>query len=129
MLKERGVAPFSKWDKELPKIVFDPRFKHSLGSGILSCIVIHACALTNCIWLSQVTVLEERCLSTMCGLALKRSGKKNELLRGLLWRVSSSYWKKQRRILIATLIIKHLRANGERIHDLRSCPGKKESFC
>ncbi|KAF9624019.1 hypothetical protein IFM89_007717 [Coptis chinensis] len=27
MLKERGVAPFSKWDKELPKIVFDPRFK------------------------------------------------------------------------------------------------------
>lgn len=29
MLKERGVAPFSKWDKELPKIVFDPRFKVS----------------------------------------------------------------------------------------------------
>ncbi|ONK55246.1 uncharacterized protein A4U43_UnF6000 [Asparagus officinalis] len=27
MLKKRGVAPFSKWDKELPKIVFDPRFK------------------------------------------------------------------------------------------------------
>ncbi|KAH7664362.1 WW domain-containing protein [Dioscorea alata] len=27
MLKERGIAPFSKWDKELPKIVFDPRFK------------------------------------------------------------------------------------------------------
>ncbi|XP_077246399.1 pre-mRNA-processing protein 40C-like isoform X2 [Tasmannia lanceolata] len=27
MLKERGVAPFSKWDKELPKILFDPRFK------------------------------------------------------------------------------------------------------
>ncbi|GAB2233609.1 hypothetical protein Droror1_Dr00002835 [Drosera rotundifolia] len=27
MLKERGVPPFSKWDKELPKIVFDPRFK------------------------------------------------------------------------------------------------------
>ncbi|KAL2938940.1 Pre-mRNA-processing protein 40C, partial [Bienertia sinuspersici] len=27
MLKERGVVPFSKWDKELPKIVFDPRFK------------------------------------------------------------------------------------------------------
>ncbi|KAI3469941.1 hypothetical protein Pfo_026604 [Paulownia fortunei] len=27
MLKECGVAPFSKWDKELPKIVFDPRFK------------------------------------------------------------------------------------------------------
>ncbi|XP_031255793.1 pre-mRNA-processing protein 40C-like [Pistacia vera] len=27
MLKERGVAPFSKWDKELPKIVFDPHFK------------------------------------------------------------------------------------------------------
>ncbi|XP_074273616.1 pre-mRNA-processing protein 40C isoform X2 [Silene latifolia] len=27
MLKDRGVAPFSKWDKELPKIVFDPRFK------------------------------------------------------------------------------------------------------
>ncbi|XVE91918.1 hypothetical protein REPUB_Repub01dG0052600 [Reevesia pubescens] len=27
MLKERGVAPFSKWEKELPKIVFDPRFK------------------------------------------------------------------------------------------------------
>ncbi|GBG69078.1 hypothetical protein CBR_g3777 [Chara braunii] len=27
MLKEKGVAPFSKWDKELPKIIFDPRFK------------------------------------------------------------------------------------------------------
>ncbi|XP_021302845.1 pre-mRNA-processing protein 40C isoform X2 [Sorghum bicolor] len=27
MLKERGVAPFSKWERELPKIVFDPRFK------------------------------------------------------------------------------------------------------
>ncbi|KAK6931844.1 FF domain [Dillenia turbinata] len=27
MLKECGVAPFSKWEKELPKIVFDPRFK------------------------------------------------------------------------------------------------------
>ncbi|XP_068646945.1 pre-mRNA-processing protein 40C-like isoform X2 [Aristolochia californica] len=27
MLKERGVAPFSKWEKELPKILFDPRFK------------------------------------------------------------------------------------------------------
>ncbi|KAL7124218.1 hypothetical protein ABFS83_14G033700 [Erythranthe nasuta] len=27
MLKERGVAPFSKWEKELPKIVFDARFK------------------------------------------------------------------------------------------------------
>ncbi|KAJ9709550.1 hypothetical protein PVL29_001162 [Vitis rotundifolia] len=27
MLKERGVAPFSKWEKELPKIVYDPRFK------------------------------------------------------------------------------------------------------
>ncbi|KAJ0095158.1 hypothetical protein Patl1_15754 [Pistacia atlantica] len=27
MLKERGVAPFSKWEKELPKVVFDPRFK------------------------------------------------------------------------------------------------------
>lgn len=31
MLKERGVAPFSKWDKELPKIVFDPRFKAIQG--------------------------------------------------------------------------------------------------
>ncbi|KAF8407472.1 hypothetical protein HHK36_006606 [Tetracentron sinense] len=34
MLKERGVAPFSKWEKELPKIVFDPRFKevgHKIG--------------------------------------------------------------------------------------------------
>jgi len=27
MLKERGIAPFSKWEKELPKIIFDPRFK------------------------------------------------------------------------------------------------------
>ncbi|PIA35463.1 hypothetical protein AQUCO_03500079v1 [Aquilegia coerulea] len=27
MLKERRVAPFSKWEKELPKILFDPRFK------------------------------------------------------------------------------------------------------
>ncbi|KAE8710103.1 ARM repeat superfamily protein isoform 1 [Hibiscus syriacus] len=27
MLNELGVAPFSKWEKELPKIVFDPRFK------------------------------------------------------------------------------------------------------
>ncbi|KAI3982914.1 hypothetical protein MKX01_010397, partial [Papaver californicum] len=27
MLKERGILPFSKWEKELPKIVFDPRFK------------------------------------------------------------------------------------------------------
>lgn len=27
MLKDRGVAPFSKWEKELPKIVFDSRFK------------------------------------------------------------------------------------------------------
>ncbi|XP_020525339.1 pre-mRNA-processing protein 40C [Amborella trichopoda] len=27
MLKEKGIAPFSKWEKELPKILFDPRFK------------------------------------------------------------------------------------------------------
>lgn len=27
MLKEKGVAPFSKWEKELPKIIFDLRFK------------------------------------------------------------------------------------------------------
>jgi len=27
MLKEKVVAPFSKWEKELPKIIFDPRFK------------------------------------------------------------------------------------------------------
>ncbi|EEF46576.1 Pre-mRNA-processing protein PRP40, putative [Ricinus communis] len=27
MLKERGIAPFSKWEKVLPKIVFDPRFQ------------------------------------------------------------------------------------------------------
>ncbi|KAH7421006.1 hypothetical protein KP509_13G036100 [Ceratopteris richardii] len=27
MLKEKGIAPFSKWEKELPKIIFDPRFK------------------------------------------------------------------------------------------------------
>ncbi|KAH9622231.1 hypothetical protein KSS87_014266, partial [Heliosperma pusillum] len=27
MLKDRGVAPFSKWDKELPKIVSDRRYK------------------------------------------------------------------------------------------------------
>ncbi|KAF6160791.1 hypothetical protein GIB67_035992 [Kingdonia uniflora] len=27
MLKDRGVAPFSKWEKELPKIIFDPRFE------------------------------------------------------------------------------------------------------
>jgi hypothetical protein len=27
MLKEKAVAPFSKWEKELPKIIFDPRFK------------------------------------------------------------------------------------------------------
>jgi FF domain len=27
MLKERGVPPFAKWEKELPKIIFDPRFK------------------------------------------------------------------------------------------------------
>ncbi|GJT68914.1 pre-mRNA-processing protein 40C isoform X1 [Tanacetum coccineum] len=27
MLKDRGVAPFSKWEKELLKFVFDPRFK------------------------------------------------------------------------------------------------------
>lgn len=27
MLKEKNVAPFSKWEKELPKIIFDDRFK------------------------------------------------------------------------------------------------------
>lgn len=27
MLKEKGVVPFSKWEKELPKIIFDARFK------------------------------------------------------------------------------------------------------
>ncbi|KAL2641453.1 hypothetical protein R1flu_009040 [Riccia fluitans] len=27
MLKEKGIAPFSKWEKELPKIIFDVRFK------------------------------------------------------------------------------------------------------
>ncbi|CAK9879131.1 unnamed protein product [Sphagnum jensenii] len=27
MLKEKAVAPFSKWEKELPKIIFDLRFK------------------------------------------------------------------------------------------------------
>ncbi|CAK7326070.1 unnamed protein product [Dovyalis caffra] len=30
MLKERGVVPFSKWEKELPKLVFDPRFKKAV---------------------------------------------------------------------------------------------------
>jgi len=27
MLRDKRVAPFSSWDKELPKFVFDPRFK------------------------------------------------------------------------------------------------------
>ncbi|KAF9674462.1 hypothetical protein SADUNF_Sadunf10G0129700 [Salix dunnii] len=36
MLKERGVAPFSKWEKELPKLVFDPRFKDSCGLSKLN---------------------------------------------------------------------------------------------
>lgn len=27
MLRECKVAPFSKWEKELPKFVSDPRFK------------------------------------------------------------------------------------------------------
>ncbi|CAI7819742.1 unnamed protein product, partial [Closterium sp. NIES-54] len=27
MLKEKGVAPFSKWEKELPKLIFDARYK------------------------------------------------------------------------------------------------------
>ncbi|KAF7827442.1 pre-mRNA-processing protein 40C isoform X1 [Senna tora] len=35
MLKERGVAPFSKWEKELPKIVFDPRFKCTITSDFI----------------------------------------------------------------------------------------------
>lgn len=40
MLKERGVAPFSKWEKELPKIVFDPRFKVCLSVNIISYIFL-----------------------------------------------------------------------------------------
>jgi len=27
MLKEQNLTPFSSWDKELPKLIFDPRFK------------------------------------------------------------------------------------------------------
>jgi len=52
MLKEKGVAPFSKWEKELPKIIFDPRFK--------------VCALSSCdanlffnsIWRSTLCILQ-----------------------------------------------------------------------
>eukprot|EP01103_Thecamoeba_quadrilineata_P011773 TRINITY_DN2882_c0_g1_i1.p1 TRINITY_DN2882_c0_g1~~TRINITY_DN2882_c0_g1_i1.p1 ORF type:complete len:805 (-),score=233.01 TRINITY_DN2882_c0_g1_i1:29-2443(-) len=27
MLREKGITPFSKWDKDMPKLVFDPRFQ------------------------------------------------------------------------------------------------------
>ena len=27
MLREKNIAPFSKWEKELPKILFDDRYK------------------------------------------------------------------------------------------------------
>ncbi|KAK4388033.1 Pre-processing protein 40C [Sesamum angolense] len=40
MLKERGVAPFSKWEKELPKIVFDPRFKGFSTKCVCNCFVM-----------------------------------------------------------------------------------------
>ncbi|KAM7270956.1 hypothetical protein ACFE04_030170 [Oxalis oulophora] len=39
MLKERGVAPFSKWEKELPKILFDPRFKANVVASNMSTYV------------------------------------------------------------------------------------------
>ncbi|XP_057478904.1 pre-mRNA-processing protein 40C isoform X1 [Actinidia eriantha] len=41
MLKERGVAPFSKWEKELPKIVFDPRFKAIPGNSARRALFEH----------------------------------------------------------------------------------------
>ncbi|XP_031266407.1 pre-mRNA-processing protein 40C-like isoform X1 [Pistacia vera] len=45
MLKERGVAPFSKWEKELPKNVFDPRFKaipsQSVGRALFEPMLRH----------------------------------------------------------------------------------------
>ncbi|KAJ6839947.1 pre-mRNA-processing protein 40C [Iris pallida] len=41
MLKERGVAPFSKWEKELPKILFDPRFKAVPGNSARRSIFEH----------------------------------------------------------------------------------------
>ncbi|XP_042480723.1 pre-mRNA-processing protein 40C [Macadamia integrifolia] len=41
MLKERGVAPFSKWEKELPKIVFDPRFKAVPGYSTRRAVFEH----------------------------------------------------------------------------------------
>lgn len=45
MLIEKGIAPFSKWDKELPKILFDPRYKvcaallESMYSTVQNCSV------------------------------------------------------------------------------------------
>ncbi|KAJ0085635.1 hypothetical protein Patl1_07208 [Pistacia atlantica] len=65
MLKERGVAPFSKWEKELPKIVFDPRFK------FLS-------------WPSQVNRQGGPCLNTMLRHVLRRNVRKNEQLKAAI---------------------------------------------
>ncbi|XP_022841435.1 pre-mRNA-processing protein 40C-like isoform X3 [Olea europaea var. sylvestris] len=115
MLKERGVAPFSKWDKELPKIVFDPRFKaipsHSARRALFEHYV-------------RTRAEEERKEKRAAQRAAVEGFKQ-------LLEEAKEVWRScvLLKILIATLIIKHLRANGERIHDLRSCPGKKESFC
>ncbi|XP_031477096.1 pre-mRNA-processing protein 40C isoform X1 [Nymphaea colorata] len=41
MLKEKGIAPFSKWDKELPKIILDPRFKAVPGYALRRSLFEH----------------------------------------------------------------------------------------
>lgn len=59
MLKEKGVAPFSKWEKELPKIIFDLRFKVcSLSSGDASCSkIVYGIVLFACSKVSSFTQL------------------------------------------------------------------------
>ncbi|CAN6463444.1 unnamed protein product [Victoria cruziana] len=41
MLKEKAIAPFSKWDKELPKIILDPRFKAVPGYALRRSLFEH----------------------------------------------------------------------------------------
>jgi hypothetical protein len=36
MLREKNIPPFSTWEKELPKLAFDPRFKRNVTINKLS---------------------------------------------------------------------------------------------
>ncbi|KAK1304643.1 Pre-mRNA-processing protein 40C [Acorus calamus] len=115
MLKERGVAPFSKWDKELPKILFDPRFKAVPGYDTRKALFEQFVK----------TRAEEERKEKRAAQKAAVEGFKHLLEEASEVTLGLEYiWK-----LITRLTMKHLRGNGEVTRDLGLWIAKNGSFC